>query len=53
MAQLTNKSTNNDLDYYIKECAQTIGLREKVDTSDSRTILTFMLKQLIEFKKNR
>lgn len=53
IAQLTNKSTNNDLDYYIKECAQTMGLREKVDTSDSRTILTFLLKNLIEFKKNR
>lgn len=52
MAQLTNKSTNADLDYYIRECANTMGLREVVDTTDSRKVLTFMLKQLINFKKN-
>ena len=52
MAQLTNKSTNSDLDYYIKECAQTMGLRDKVDTTSSSKVLTFLLKQLIQFKKN-
>lgn len=52
MAQLTNKSTNKDLDFYVKECAHTMGLRDKVDMNNSSAILSYVLKELIKFKKN-
>ena len=52
MAQLTNKSSNKDIDYYIRECASSLGLRDQVNVNDSRAILSHMLKELIKFKKN-
>lgn len=43
LAQLTNKSTNKDLEYYIKESANILGLKEKVNTNNPREILLFVM----------
>ena len=50
MAQLTNKSTNKDLEFYIKECSHTMGLREDVGSNDPKATIVYMLKQIMKYK---
>lgn len=50
LAQLTNKSSNKDLEYYIKESANILGLKDKVNTNNPREILLFVLNSVMKFK---
>nr|4UZZ_B Chain B, Intraflagellar Transporter-like Protein [Tetrahymena thermophila] len=52
LAQLTNKCNNNDLDYYIKESGDILGVTDKVKNKhDAKAILRYVLEELINFKK--
>lgn len=48
LAQVTNKCNNSDLDYYIRECGDILGLKNK---TNSKGILRSILSELINFKK--
>ena len=43
MAELTNKSTNKDLEYYITESANIMGLKDKVNTNNPKEVLLYIL----------
>ena len=43
MAELTNKSTDKDLEYYITESANIMGLKDKVNTNNPKEVLLYIL----------
>jgi intraflagellar transport protein 52 len=54
LAQITNKCNNDneDLDYYIKECGDILGVTGKIDSKgDPKAILSFIFGQIANFKK--
>lgn len=52
LAQLTNKCTDTDLDYFIQESAKILGVDDKVSVSErsSKLYLELILSQLMQFK---
>jgi len=48
LAQVTNKCNNEDLDYYVKECGDILGVGE---LNDAKSIIRHVLDQLVNFKK--
>lgn len=52
LAQITNKCNDDDLDYYIKECSDILGITSKIENkNDPKAILSYVFQQLINFKK--
>ncbi|XP_067126224.1 intraflagellar transport protein 52 homolog [Centruroides vittatus] len=53
IAQLTNKCTDNDLEYYVRECGEIMGITNKLPTSrrNAKHILEYIFTQVVEFKK--
>ena len=52
LAQLTNKCTDSDLDYYVHEASKILGVENKLAKQErtSKLYLEIILSQLIEFK---
>ncbi|CAH8873509.1 unnamed protein product [Trichobilharzia szidati] len=53
LAQVTNKCNEEDLEYYIHECGNILGVSQKLpaDKQTSRVILEVIFNELVEFKK--
>jgi intraflagellar transport protein 52 len=52
LAQTTNKCTDEDLEYYILQCADILGISGKIDNkNDPKAVLAYVMKSLINFKK--
>jgi len=53
MAQITNKCTEEDVEYYVRECGDILGVASKLppDSRDARHILEHIFAQVVEFKK--
>uniref|UniRef100_A0A7S3DER4 Intraflagellar transport protein 52 n=1 Tax=Palpitomonas bilix TaxID=652834 RepID=A0A7S3DER4_9EUKA len=53
LAQLTNKCTEDDLDYYVKECCDVLGVTQRLpdERKGAKDALAFVLQQLVNFKK--
>ncbi|KAF1333152.1 Intraflagellar transport protein 52, partial [Globisporangium splendens] len=53
LVQLTNKCSDDDLEYYIKESADILGILPKLDPdrSDAKYILEFIFQKIVHFKK--
>ncbi len=53
LSQLTNKCNDDDLEYYIRECGEILGVNEKLDpsTKDARHILDHVFKSIVNWKK--
>ncbi|KAK4475583.1 hypothetical protein MN116_000860 [Schistosoma mekongi] len=53
LAQVTNKCNEDDLEYYIRECGDILGVSQKLSTDKitSRTIMEVIFNELVEFKK--
>lgn len=53
LAQITNKCTDTDLEYYIRECGDILAINNKIpiDKRDAKHILEYVLHQVVEFKK--
>lgn len=50
LQQLANKCTDNDLDYFIQECARLLGIQD-ANTRTSKEILERTFKKIIQYKK--
>jgi intraflagellar transport protein 52 len=52
-AQITNKCNDNDLEYYVRECGDILGISSKLskENCDAKHILEHVLVQIVEFKK--
>uniref|UniRef100_A0A3Q2YZT6 Intraflagellar transport 52 homolog (Chlamydomonas) n=1 Tax=Hippocampus comes TaxID=109280 RepID=A0A3Q2YZT6_HIPCM len=53
LAQLTNKCTDDDLEFYIRKCGEILGVTPKLDKDqrDAKHILEHIFFQVAEFKK--
>ena len=52
LAQTTNKCTDEDLEFYILQCADILGISGKIDNkNDPKAVLAYVMKSLINFKK--
>jgi intraflagellar transport protein 52 len=50
LAHLTNKCTNDDLDFWISEAGNIMGLKDKVNTNNPKEVLLFVMNSIIKFK---
>lgn len=52
LAQLTNKCTDDDLDFYIRQAGEILGVTTKLgDRRGSKHILEYIFKELVGYKK--
>lgn len=53
LAQLTNKCSDDDLEYYVKESADILGILPKLDPerNDAKHVLEFIFQKIVNFKK--
>ncbi|XP_041672451.1 intraflagellar transport protein 52 homolog [Cheilinus undulatus] len=53
LAQLTNKCTDDDLEFYVRKCGEILGVTTKLDKDqrDAKHILEHVFFQVVEFKK--
>lgn len=48
LAQLTNKCEDNDLEYFIREAGDILGISDKVkNRSEPKAILKYILDQIV------
>lgn len=51
MAQLTNKCTDDDVEYYIKECGDILGVTGNVNNpNDPKAILHYIFQEIVKYK---
>ncbi|KAJ3028009.1 UNVERIFIED_CONTAM: Intraflagellar transport protein 52 [Siphonaria sp. JEL0065] len=53
LAQLTNKCNDDDLEYYIRECGEILGVNEKLPEGerDARRVLEVVFASIVNWKK--
>jgi len=53
LAQITNKCGEEDLEYYIRECAEILGVSSKLPNNahDAKHVLEYVFAHIVEFKK--
>lgn len=55
MAQITNKCTDEDIDYYVREAADILGVTQNIPNlggvNTTKRILEYVLAHITEFKK--
>ena len=53
LAQLSNKCNDDDMEYYIRECGQLLGIVDELDEShrDARHIIGHVFKSIVGWKK--
>jgi len=53
LAQLTNKCNNDDLEYYVRECGEILGVSEKLDPTkrDAKHVLEYVFNAIVNWKK--
>ena len=51
MAQLTNKCTDDDIEYFVKECGDIMGLSQFVShPDDPKAILHYIFQEIVKYK---
>ncbi|KAJ3150366.1 Intraflagellar transport protein 52 [Geranomyces variabilis] len=53
LAQLTNKCTDDDLEYYVRECGRILGVVDRLDEGkrDAKHVLEFVFRSVVNWKK--
>ncbi|KFP81905.1 Intraflagellar transport protein 52, partial [Apaloderma vittatum] len=53
LAELTNKCTDDDLEYYILKCGEILGVTDKLpkEKQDAKHVLEYVFFRVVEFKK--
>ena len=53
LAQITNKCSDDDLEYYVRECGDILGVTPKLkaEARSAKHILEYILHHVVEFKK--
>uniref|UniRef100_A0A8B9SV60 Intraflagellar transport 52 n=1 Tax=Anas platyrhynchos TaxID=8839 RepID=A0A8B9SV60_ANAPL len=53
LAEITNKCTDDDLEFYIRKCGDILGVISKLpkEKQDAKNILEYIFFQVVEFKK--
>ena len=53
MAQLTNKCSDDDVEYYIKECGGILGVSQYVNGDDPKQILHYIFTEIVKYKSSQ
>ncbi|MCQ2821504.1 MAG: GldG family protein [archaeon] len=52
LAQATNKCTDEDLEYYILQCSDILGISGKIENkNDPKAVLAYVMKEVVKYKK--
>ncbi|KAK2148006.1 hypothetical protein LSH36_521g00012 [Paralvinella palmiformis] len=53
LAQITNKCTDEDLEYFVRECGDILGVSNQLSSQkrSAKHVLEYILHQVVEFKK--
>lgn len=53
LAQLTNKCNDGDLEYYIRECGEILGVNEHLEKgkNDAKHVLDYVFRSIVNWKK--
>ena len=53
LAQITNKCSDEDLEYYVRECGDILGVAPSIpqEKRDAKHLLEFIFNRIVEFKK--
>ncbi|XP_061864911.1 intraflagellar transport protein 52 homolog isoform X3 [Colius striatus] len=53
LAEITNKCTDDDLEFYVRKCGEILGVTSKLpkEKQDAKHILEYIFFQVVEFKK--
>lgn len=53
MAQLTNKCSDDDIEYYIKECGDILGVSQQIPNGDDpKAILHYIFQEIVKYKSS-
>jgi intraflagellar transport protein 52 len=53
LAQLTNKCSDEDIDYYVKECGDILGVTQQVNNPDDpKEILHYIFQEIVKYKSS-
>ena len=53
MAQLTNKCSDDDIEYYIKECGDILGVSGQINNPDDpKAILNYIFQEIVKYKSS-
>ena len=53
LAQLTNKCNDDDVDYFVKQCGDVLGVSNHVqDSSNPKEILYHIFREIVRFKNS-
>ena len=53
LAQLTNKCNDEDIEYYIRECGDILGVTQNVENPDDpKAILHYIFQEIIKYKSS-
>ena len=51
MAQLTNKCSDEDIEYYIRECGDILGVTQNIENADDpKAILHYIFQEIVKYK---
>jgi len=51
MAQLTNKCVDENIEYYIKECGDILGVSQQISNPDDpKAILHYIFQEVVKYK---
>lgn len=53
MAQMTNKCADEDVEYYIKECGDILGVSQHINNPDDpKAILHYIFQEIVKYKSS-
>lgn len=53
LAQLTNKCSDDDIEYYIKECGDILGVSQQIPNGDDpKAILHYIFQEIVKYKSS-
>ena len=53
LAQLTNKCTDDDIEYFIKECGDIMGVSQSINNPDDpKAVLHYIFQEIIKYKSS-
>ena len=53
MAQMTNKCADDEVEYYIKECGDILGVSQQINNPDDpKAILHYIFQEIVKYKSS-
>lgn len=53
LAQLTNKCTDDDIEYFVKECGDIMGVSQSINNPDDpKAVLHYIFQEIIKYKSS-